>query len=209
MRPPKPVLSKFYPRWIEDRDGGKRIVPNQQQHGAILLCEFDENAKPLYAPPPTVREAMAMGYPPEDALAFVKEEERKAKAFEWPYYPGAPAEKPVPIEPDPATPFDDPPQAVPVPPGTFADAETAARLTAAADRAMADLKASEDPQDIEIAKQLAAAGEPLIHLPVSEPLEIPELPHETELEPVGVAARPVTDEIEAMFAAKPKRRKKE
>jgi len=204
---PKPVLSRFYPRWITDRDGLKRLVQNQQEHGNFLFCEFDENAQPLYAPPPTLREVLAQAYTPEAALEIVAEEERKARANEWPYYVGAsevpPVSEPLAMpanavsnpDPPPAEPY---PAAEVVPPtGPLATQEEAAAL---------GIQAPETtgvPLDFaEVEKVLT----PSDMMPVSEPLPEPELPHETELVPVEVAAEPVTDEIEALFAQKSKQR---
>jgi hypothetical protein len=183
MKHPKPALSRFYPRWITDREGIRRIVDTPALHANYMLCEFNEEAQPLYPPPPTLREVLEQGYAPEVALELVREEERKARNNEWPYYVGAPATPPLPgvpsVEPAADLVNPDPPPAEPYP---------AAEV----------IPPAGPPATPE---EAAALG---IQAPISEPLpeEVPELPHETELATVDTPATSETDEIAAMFAPK-------
>ena len=214
MKKPQTILNRFYPRWIVDRDGLRRLIQNPDHHGQMMFTEYNDDATAKYSPPPTLREALDRGIPADDAIAFVKEEERKALAREWPYYEGAPTEDPNAV---PETPFDeDPPRASFVPDGTFADAETAARLDAGP---LMETKAypcgcsatgvAPIPEYCpEHDGAAPPAGEPLTGqawvaaggMPESEPL--PELPHETALDLVSEipTVEPTEDEIEAMFA---------
>lgn len=194
MKKPQTALSRFYPRWIVDRDGLRRLIQNPDHHGQMMFTEYNDDATPKYSPPPTLHEVLDRGYSPDAAIDIVKEEERKARAHEWPYYEGAPATPPV-----PETPFDDPPQAVPVPAGTFADAETVARLDAGPPIEAAPVEPAAHVENPD-----PPPSEPF---PVSEPF--PELPHETVLEPVAEipGVEPPVDEIEEMFQ-KPKKGRK-
>lgn len=208
MKKPQTVLSRHYPRFIDDRDGARRRVETPHHHGQMMFTEYNDDATPKYPPPPTLREALEKGYAADYAIAFVKEEERKALAHEWPYYAGAPAEDPNAI---PATPFDEEPTAVFVPEGTFADAETAARLDAAVEQAeqISSLQVQaqclhpefvDSPIGIGRMCPMCGFAEKRKDMPESEPL--PELPHETEIAPVSEipTVEPTKDEIEAMFA---------